>query len=289
MSSLVILAAGVGSRYGKMKQLDAITEDGNQIIDFTIYDAIQAGFKKLYLIIQPQHETLFEEKLVQKIRHLIEVEYIYQTIPEDIHREKPLGTGYALYCCKDQVKEPFVICNADDYYGKDVLIQMIQKLQMLDSAHACMAGYILKNTLSENGSVSRGLCQIQNGLLESIVEMTSLTQFEGKVHSGMDGKTVHMNDIVSMNFWGLHPEIFKQIEPLIHIFLEVELKQDMLKKECYIPSLIQSLITSKVLSVEVFVTESQWMGVTYRSDKQKVVNRISEMVKSNSYPEHLWQ
>lgn len=281
MSALVILAAGVGSRYGKAKQLDALTEYGNQMIDFTIYDAIQAGFERLYLIIQKQHEELFEQQLVKNIRDKIEVHYVYQTMPEKFAergRQKPLGTGYALYCCKGQVNEPFVLCNADDYYGRDAFMQMQQFIKTRQNHDMAMMGYILKNTLSEHGSVSRGVCTIENGYLKQVEEVLKIDK----------NTTIPLDSIVSMNFWLFDKTIFEHLTAFVDNFLKSDIETDFLKKECLLPTGIEQLITEGKISVKVMTSNEKWMGMTYPEDKPLVVQGLQQAINKGVYPQQLW-
>ena len=290
--ALVILAAGVGSRYGKVKQLDSMTKYDNQIIDFTIFDAIEAGFNKLYLVIQKQHEELFNEKLVKYIKDKIEVEYVYQSVPEHLAqkgRVKPLGTSHALYSCKDQVKEPFVLCNADDYYGKEAFKTMYSYLSNKKDDNACMVGYLLKNTLSKNGSVSRAVCLSENGKLKKIKELLDIKYENNEFEYSLKNEiSISLDTVVSMNFWGFTKNIFEKHSLIVEKFIDEGIYDDLLKKECLLPNDIQQLINEKQLEVEVFTSNDKWMGVTYPDDRDEVVKRFVELIEDNQYPENLW-
>lgn len=290
--ALVILAAGVGSRYGKVKQLDSMTKYDNQIIDFTIFDAIEAGFSKLYLVIQKQHEELFNEKLVKYIKDKIEVEYVYQSVPEHLAklgRVKPLGTSHALYSCKNQVKEPFVLCNADDYYGKEAFKTMYSYLSNKEDDNACMVGYLLKNTLSKNGSVSRAVCLSENGKLKKIKELLDIKYENNEFEYSLKNEiSISLDTVVSMNFWGFTKNIFEKHSLIVEKFIDEGIYDDLLKKECLLPNDIQQLINEKQLEVEVFTSNDKWMGVTYPDDRDEVVKRFVELIEGNQYPENLW-
>lgn len=294
--TIVILAAGIGSRYGGLKQIDSLGNNGESIIDFSIYDAIRAGFKKLVLIIQPQHQELFEQHLVAKIRPFIQVEYAFQSF--DYHldgyqiapeRTKPFGTVHALLCAKEQVgNNPFIVINADDYYGPEAYQYMFDFIQnKLNDNHYGMVGYTLDKTLSSHGSVTRGICQTENGLLTSIREEASITLKDGQVY--FDDKLTDAKQACSMNFWAFSPTIFDLLEPLWHSFLDQNLSLNPLKCEYVIPNAVQQLIQSGLAEVEVIVNDAKWIGVTYQQDKPAVKEELALYKEKGLYPFDLWQ
>lgn len=294
--TIVILAAGIGSRYGGLKQIDSLGNNGESIIDFSIYDAIRAGFKKLVLIIQPQHQELFEQHLVAKIRPFIQVEYAFQSFDYhldgyqiDSERTKPFGTVHALLCAKEQVgNNPFIVINADDYYGVEAYQYMFDFIQTkLSANHYGMVGYTLDKTLSSHGSVTRGICQIENGLLTSIREETSISLKDGQVY--FDDQLTDAKQACSMNFWAFYSTIFDLLEPLWHSFLDKNLSQNPLKCEYVIPNAVQELIQANLAEVEVIVNDAKWIGVTYQQDKPAVKAELALYKEKGLYPFDLWQ
>ncbi len=298
--SLVILAAGMGSRYGGLKQIDTVGNNGESIIDFSIYDAIEAGFKKVYLIIRKEHESAFKAALTDKLTDFIDVEFIYQdmsdlpggfVMPEG--RVKPWGTTHALWACRHQVKEPFLICNADDYYGKDALKTMFQFLthEVSDAAYG-MVGYRLDKTLSDSGSVSRGICQVKEGHLSGVTEWRRIKRDAGVIKCSQDEVTweeLSPEALVSMNFWGFTPKIFGLAEERLVKFLESKLAGDPLKCEHVIPTLIGETLHDGLYSVKVMASENAWFGVTYQEDKPYVVAQFAHFKAEGLYPFDLWK
>ena len=298
--ALAILAAGMGSRYGGLKQIDTVGNNGESIIDFSIYDAIEAGFKKVYLIIQEKYEEAFDKELGDKIRNHIEVEYVYQaledipegyTIPEG--REKPWGTTHALLSLKGHVNEPFIILNADDYYGKQAFKKMYKYLteDVKDDEFALM-GYQLANTLSDSGSVTRGVCEVEDGFLQDIVEIKKIIKEDGQAKfENKDGQweSIAGDTLVSMNFWAFTPKVLDLLEDSFINFLETEVKEDPLKSEALLPNDVDTLIKEKGVKVRVLDSSESWFGVTYKDDKPKVVAKFEEMKKENKYPFDLWK
>lgn len=295
---LVILAAGMGSRYGGLKQIDTVGSNGESIIDFSIYDAIQAGFQKVVLIIRKEHEEAFRTNLTNKIEKFIEVEFAYQdladlptgfNVPEG--REKPWGTTQALLACRDILKEPFAIINADDFYGRDAyrVIYEFLKNDVKDS-HYGMVGYLCKNTLTDFGSVTRGVCEEKDGYLKNITEIAKIKK-EGEEVSYEDHgewKPLDPNCLVSMNFWGFTPMIFKQLKGVFKNFLETKVDENPLKSEHVIPSAIGELVKENVCDIKLLSSHDKWFGVTYREDKPLVVENIQKMKDAGLYPEDLW-
>ena len=298
MATLVILAAGMGSRYGGLKQIDGVGSHGEPIIDFSIYDAKQAGFDKVVLIIRPEHEEAVRKALTDKIEKHIEVGFAYQelkNVPEGIvvpeGREKPWGTTSALLSCKGVVNEPFCIINADDYYGRSAYKTMLKFLneEITDSNYG-MIGYQCKNTLTEHGSVTRGICEVEDNLLTNIQEIQKIELHDGIAVYEKDGEWIPMSDdtLVSMNFWGFTPKIFEDCEPYFEKFLKEETEKNPMKCELVIPTTIGDLINDKKCTIKVMSSEDEWFGVTYREDKPYVVEKLQEMKDNGVYPDHLW-
>lgn len=275
-ATLVVMAAGMGSRFGGLKQLEPIGPNGEVILDFSVFDAKKAGFNKVVFIIRRDIEEDFRNILGKRIESKIDTEYVFQdmnnlpegfTVPAD--RTKPWGTGHAVYSCKNVVKTPFALINADDYYGQSAFKIIYDQLTQSDDL--CMVGYKLGNTLTENGTVARGICDVENGILKSITEHTSLDK-----NSGID-----LDTIVSMNMWGLTPSIFKRVEDDFVKFLK-DIKNP-LKDEFYIPSVIDNAIKEEGKNVKVLKTDEKWYGVTYREDKDEVVAAIKRFVSEGLY------
>lgn len=298
--TLVILAAGMGSRYGGLKQIDTVGNNGETIIDFTIYDAIQAGFKKLVLIIRKEHESAFEEHLTSKIRPFIEVEYAYQDlhdIPEGVEipegREKPWGTTHALLACRNILKDdPFVICNADDFYGKDAFNKIIEYLKDgVNDSNYCMVGYKLYNTLSDNGTVTRGFCNTdENNNLTDIKEVMKIKKINDYAYVEEDGKEFEVDNdtVVSMNFWGFNPDIMNKMMEVFKSQFADGVNANPLKYEALLPNNVGDLIKENKCKVKVLTSNDSWFGVTYREDKPKVVAKIQEYKDQGLYPFDLW-
>ena len=297
---LVIMAAGMGSRYGGLKQIDPITAEGELIIDFSIYDAIQAGFKRLVLIIKGEHERDFHDVIGNRLSDFIEVEYVHQelhnlpegyTVPEG--RTKPWGTTHAIWCCKDVVDAPFVVLNADDYYGPEAFEHMYKHLcevQTSKSSEYAMVGYILNNTLTDHGHVTRGVCQVEEGYLTEIVERKQIERQDGVVRY-LDGEKwidVAPDSLVSMNMWALTPDIFAQLEEDIVDFLEHEVPLDVEKSECLIPTTIGELIEKGEARVKMYASHDTWQGVTYKEDKPGVMAALAQLKEEGLYPKKLW-
>jgi hypothetical protein len=301
---LVIMAAGMGSRYGGLKQIDPIDDKGHIIIDFSVYDAIKAGFEKVCFIIKEENEALFKEKIGDKISSHIKVEYIYQqledlpegyTVPEG--RVKPWGTGHAILCCKNRIKEPFAVINADDYYGRNafsLLYDYLKKAEDQNLYNYAMVGYVIENTLTENGTVSRGVCSTDgSGYLEKIIERTSIKKHnDGAAYSEDDGKTwitIPKGTMVSMNAWGFTQSILKELDEEFMLFLENELKNNPLKAEFFLPNVVGRIINDGKGRVKVLKTHDKWHGVTYKEDKATVVKAITKLKNDGLYPENLWE
>ena len=285
--TLVVMAAGMGSRFGGLKQIEPIGKNGEVILDFSVYDAIEAGFSKVVFVIKHEIEKNFKEIIEKRIAKKVKVEYAYQEVtklpdgyicPAD--RTKPWGTAHAILCCKGIVNEPFAVINADDYYGKSAFKQMADFLMSNENDYS-MVGFRLQNTLTENGHVSRGVCEIENGILQSVTERTKImdckyTEDDGKSWTALDPDTV-----VSMNLWGFTPDIFGYIEEGFKKFLDERINEP--KSEYYLPSVVSSLIERNEKQVKVLIAEDKWYGVTYKEDKEKVVSAIVAKMDSGEY------
>ena len=300
--TLVIMAAGMGSRFGGLKQIEPIDEYGNFIIDYSIYDAIKEGFTKVVFIIKKENYDIFRDTVGARVEKYIDVEYAFQeldklpngySVPEG--RVKPWGTGHAILCCKDMVHENFAIINSDDFYGRDAfrVIANFLKENKKDSEYAeyAMAGYLVKNTLTKNGSVKRGICQVKDGYLTKLIESKIERTDRGLVASPLEGGEefiVDDNDTVSMNMFGFTPQIFNYLEERFPSFLDEHIEQ-IDSCEYLIPTIVFEEINAKKARVEVLNTSAVWQGITYREDKEKVVSEIKKLVDAGEYPEGVWQ
>ena len=295
--TLLILAAGLGSRYGGVKQMDKIGPSGESIIDYSIFDAIRAGFGKVVFVVNPKIIDDFKAIYEPRLKGKIETRYVLQeieNIPEGItfnpDRIKPWGTAHAVLVAKDEIDEPFAVINADDFYGKESYQTIADFLIRQTEARGtyAMAGYKLKNTLSEFGSVSRGVCEIENSLLTDVVERTSIVRKgEGIVFEDQGKEVSISNDaIVSMNFWGFTTDFFEQSEKEFKKFILENASQ--LKAEFYIPFVVNKLIQKKEATVKVLTSDAQWFGITYQEDKPATIAKVSELVEQGVYPENLW-
>lgn len=298
---LVIMAAGMGSRYGGLKQIDPVGAHKELIIDFSIYDAIKAGFKKVVFIIKKQDEEEFKEAIGNRIGQFIQTTYAYQDInnlPEGFKapadRTKPWGTGHAILACKNIVNEPFAVINADDFYGEHAFKAMydfLQNAQDSQTYNYCMVGYSLENTLTEHGHVARGVCEVNNTYLTSICERTHIAYHEAAVQFLEDSvwTPVSKDSIVSMNLWGFTPSIFTELEKSFKPFLEEALATNPLKSEYFLPSVVNTLIQNQSATVKVLHSTDKWYGVTYKEDKPVVVNAIKHLQNQGIYPNKLWE
>ena len=300
--TLVVMAAGIGSRFGGgIKQLEAVGPNGEIIMDYSIHDALEAGFNKVVFVIRKDLEKDFKEIIGRRMEKLVEVEYAYQElndIPERFlkkteGRKKPWGTGQAILCCKDVVDEPFLVINADDYYGKEAYREAYAYLtgRKDDNAYeACMVGFVLKNTLSDNGGVTRGVCKVdENRMLSEIVETSNIVKTaEGAAVQTEDGAVpIDVESEVSMNMWGLSPAFFDALEKGFDVFLE-KLDPENLKGEYLLPTIIGDLLKEGKMRVEVRKSHDEWFGVTYKEDKPDVVASIQKLIKDGVYPEKLF-
>ena len=296
--TLVILAAGMGSRYGGLKQMDTFTPEGDTIIDFSLYDAIQSGFGKIVFIIRKSFEKEFKDIFNKKLEGKVEVEYVFQeinSVPDaykNPNRVKPWGTGHALLITRDVVKENFAIINADDFYSRQAFETIAEELKKVDknSYNFSMVAYSLKNTVSDNGYVSRGECTVnEDRFLTDVTERTRIEKIEGTLKcEDKNGKMIPIdeNTVVSMNFWGFTPKCFEFGN---EIFLEF-LKQNKtnLKAEFYLPTIVNKMLSSEKASVKVLKSNSKWFGVTYSEDKEKAQRKINKLKENGVYPTKLW-
>ena len=300
--TLVVMAAGIGSRFGGgIKQLEAVGPNGEIIMDYSIHDALEAGFNKVVFVIRKDLDKDFKEIIGRRMEKLVEVEYAYQElndIPERFQkktegRKKPWGTGQAILCCKDVVDEPFLVINADDYYGKEAYREAYAYLtgRKDDNAYeACMVGFVLKNTLSDNGGVTRGVCKVdEHRMLSEIVETSNIVKTaEGAAVQTEDGAVpLDVESEVSMNMWGLSPKFFEVLEKGFDVFLE-KLDPENLKGEYLLPTIIGDLLKEGKMRVEVRKSHDEWFGVTYKEDKPDVVASIQKLIKDGVYPEKLF-
>ncbi len=302
-TTLVIMAAGMGSRYGGLKQIDPVGPNGEIIMEYSIYDAIKAGFSKVVFIIKEEIEETFREVIGKKIEGLIDVEYVYQNIdnvppgfavPEG--RVKPWGTGHAVLSAKSAVKTPFAVINADDFYGADTYRLLNDFLSNNDDREDkykyCMVGFILENTLTEHGHVARGVCNADaSGNLVDIHERTKIMKFGSETKYTEDDRNwilIPEGSIVSMNTWGFNPSFFNELEEQFPIFLKNS-RENIIKAEFFLPTVVDSLIKSGKADVKVLSTPDKWYGVTYQEDKPVVKKSIGDMVLSRKYPKNLWE
>ena len=299
-STLVVLAAGMGSRYGGLKQMDPMGPNGETILDYSVFDAIRAGFDKVVFVIREDFAEAFREGVGSRFADRIEVAYAFQRLDDlpDGHsvpdgRAKPWGTAHAVRAAREVVDGPFAVINADDFYGRDAYAQGAAFLKGLDSASSpsrcALVGYYLDNTLSEHGGVNRGITTITDGLLEDVEEIIDIsTKADGRITGqDVDGKEreVQGRDLVSMNFWCFGPEHFEQLEGEFQAFLAARGTEE--KSECYIPTVVDALIANGKARCEVLATTSSWFGVTYPDDKPRVTESIRGLIESGEYPETL--
>lgn len=285
-ATLVVMAAGMGSRFGGLKQLEPMGPHGESILDFSVYDAKKAGFTKVVFVIKKAIEAEFKEKVGRRIEEKIAVEYVFQEtdcLPAGYScpagREKPWGTGQAVLCCRAAVHTPFAVINADDFYGRSAFEQIYEQLRK-NSDRYCMVGFRLGNTITENGHVSRGVCAVEKGLLVDICEHPKIG---ADCVSELDGerRSLSPDTVVSMNMWGFTPDLFDYLDADFRTFLDAHGGE--MKSEFYLPSVVDRLIRSGEKAVEVLVAEDKWYGVTYKEDKQTVVAAIADLIAHGHY------
>lgn len=292
---LVVMAAGMGSRYGGLKQIDSVGPNGQIIMHYSIYDAWKAGFRRVVFIIKEELLDAFRERIGNAAEKLMQVDYVFQspdklpegcTMPEG--RTKPLGTGHAIYCVRGVVSEPFAVINADDFYGAQAfqcLYDYLKDAQDDDKYRYCMVGYRVENTLTENGTVSRGICEAdENGYLADIVERTAISRDANGVISDPEAGEIAEGTLVSMNMWGFTPSFLDELETGLRTFMTDELPKNPAKGEYYLPFAVDHLIQNGQATAKVLQTSAQWYGVTYKEDKPVVVDALRRMTEAGLYP-----
>ncbi len=298
---LVVMAAGIGSRYGGLKQVDPVGPSGEIVIDYSIHDAIKAGFDKVVFIIRKDIEETFREKIGRRIEEKIDTEYVFQELDKipmgfkvPAERVKPWGTAHALLCAKDAIDAPFAVINADDFYGASSYKTIFDYLKNADLSgdvyDFCMVSFILENTITEHGYVSRGVCSAtEDGYLAEIVERTKIQKFGDIVKFTEDGENwveIDPRSLVSMNLWGFTPSLLDEFEQRFPKFLEANISN--LKSEFFIPTVVNDLMSEGKAKVKVLKSEEKWLGVTYPEDKPMVVEAVNALVSNGVYSEKLW-
>ena len=295
--TLLVLAAGIGSRYGGIKQIDGFGPNGETIMDYSLYDAIRAGFTKVVFIVREEILETVKEKFEPKLKGKLKVEFVIQSLDKLIpaqyknpERVKPWGTGHAVLCAREVIHEPFVVINADDFYGKDSFESIATFFASEKKGDHAMVGYTLKNVLSEHGSVSRGVGDAdKDGYLKSVVERITIVIENGKIISKEKDGDKELSPLAptSMNFWGFHPTVFDFSSTLFHEFLKNN--HENIKAEFFIPLIVNGMIQQNKGKVKVLGGGNIWFGVTYREDKEEVSKKIKELIKKGMYPDKLWE
>src|SRR5690554_2489650 len=296
--TLLILAAGVGSRYGGNKQIDGFGPKGETIMEYSIFDAVRAGFGKVVFIVREEILEMVKEVFLPRLQGKIEVDFVVQSLNSHLpeayfhpDRKKPFGTAHAVLCAKDVIQEPFAVINADDFYGREAFDALGKFLStQVQPALHCMVGYAIKNVLSDNGTVSRGVCEVnESNQLVGMVERTAIAREGERILSRGEGEELEIapDTPVSMNCWGFHPSFFEATENLWSSFLSEN--HENLKSEFYIPMVANSLITEKKAAIEILEGGKVWFGVTYPEDKTEVINMLGKLHAAGDYPDKLWQ
>jgi len=301
---LVVLAAGMGSRYGGLKQMDKIGRNGEVLLDYSVYDAVQSGFEKIVFIIRHDIENDFRELVLSRMEKKVKCELAFQDpdslIPPDIFRAaqeagrtKPWGTGHALLCAAENIDGPFTIINADDFYGRAAFSVMGEHLSSPDNTISSIVPYRLEKTLSPQGSVARGVCEIENGYLLSVDELTAIQKKDGQTfNTAPDGSIRNLlpETPVSMNFWGFPPEIIPEFKKYFEDFLKTFASDipGQIKNECFIPKAVDHFIKQGSTKVKVLEANSDWFGVTYKEDREAAIKKIDDLTAAGVYPEVLW-
>lgn len=300
--TLFVLAAGLGSRYGGLKQIDPMTPHGEFIIDFSVFDAIRAGFDHVVFVIKEENYDVFRDTIGKRIENRVHVDYAFQSLDKYVPAEKipagrtkPWGTYHALLCAKEYLNEPFAVINADDFYGADAFraaADFLRGVEGREDNHSfAMVGYRLGNTLTDAGSVARGVCETENGVLVNITERTKIFKDPaGARFTDENGQTVLLapDTLVSMNFWAFTPEIFREADVYFETFLN-DTHKDPLKSECYLPTVVGQMVHDGKCTVSVLETSAKWYGVTYHEDKEGVTQTIRAMIERGEYPDGLWK
>ncbi len=296
---LVIMAAGMGSRFGGLKQIEPVDDRGHIIMDFSLFDAYRAGFRDIVFIIKPEIDEVFRSSVGDRMEQYFRVSYVYQTpdkLPEGYQvpegRTKPWGTGHAIACCKNVVKGPFAVINADDFYGPGAFAAIYDYLAgNSDNTAYAMVGYRVRNTVTEHGSVARGVCQVENGMLVDITERTKIYKRGGDAAYTEDGETfVHLpgDTLVSMNLWGFSAKMLEELWKRFPTFLDQNLPGNPLKCEYFLPSVVDAQVKEGLATVRVLPCEEVWYGVTYREDLNSVKQAIADMKQQGIYQDALW-
>jgi len=302
---LVVLAAGIGSRYGGLKQMDKIGSNGEVLLDYSVYDAVNSGFEKIIFIIRHDIEKDFHDMVLSRMGNKIKFELAFQDpdslIPPDIFRAakeagrtKPWGTGHALLCAAEKIDSPFTVLNADDFYGREAFAVIGKHLKSEDAHTSSIVPYRLEKTLSPQGTVARGVCEIENGFLKSVDELLAIGKKDGRIFNAYpDGTTRDLapDTPVSMNFWGFSPDILPEFKKYFDVFLN-EFSQDMkgqIKNECFIPKAVDHFIQNGKTKVKVLEANSDWFGVTYKEDREAAVKKLDAMTSEGIYPPALWR
>ena len=300
--TLLILAAGMGSRYGGLKQIDPVGPNGEAIIDYSIYDAIRAGYGKIVFVIRESFADAFKESFEPKLKGKVETNYVYQELDSFVpstleigdERKKPWGTGHAVLVAKNTINEPFVVINADDFYGPNsyILLRDYLSLEKNNAVNSyCMVGYELDKTLSEHGYVSRGICETdENQYLKTVVERTHIEKVDGKILTPIEENHVMEltgSEVVSMNIWGFKPSYFDYLKDHFEKFIKLNAANP--KAEFYIPFVVNELISESKITLKVLKSQDQWFGVTYKEDKNSAVNTVNRLINEGVYPEKLWK
>jgi NDP-sugar pyrophosphorylase family protein len=301
---LVVLAAGMGSRYGGLKQMDKIGKNNEVLLDFSVFDAIKSGFEKIVFIIRHDIEKDFTEQVLSRIGSKINYELAFQNadslIPPDIFaaaqkagRTKPWGTGHALLCAAEKIDAPFTVLNADDFYGREAFAVMGNHLRSPEAGTPAIVPYRLDKTLSLQGTVARGVCEIDGGYLTSVEELTAIEKKDGKIiNTGADGAVRELlpQTPVSMNFWGFPPDILPEFQKYFDDFLSTFASdiEKNIKSECFIPKAVDHFLKQGIIKVKALSADSLWFGVTYKEDRETAINKINELISSGVYPASLW-
>ncbi len=296
--TLLVMAAGMGSRFGGLKQIEPMGPNGEFLIDYSVYDAIKAGFKKIVFIIKEENYDLFKETIGKRVEDKINTSYVFQdmmslpegcTVVED--REKPWGTAHAIWCARNDISGPFAIVNADDFYGYDAYRVMANFLDSKSDNEYSLVGYKVENTLTENGAVKRGVCEVENGYLTSLIE-SNVRKENGEIIvtplDGRDAFVIEEDTLVSMNMLGFDPSIFKYINDTFKEFQDKN-KDNLLKCEYLIPDVLERATLEGVSKTRVLSTTAVWEGVTYKEDKEPVQKRIRKRIENGEYPSNLWE
>ena len=297
---LVIMAAGMGSRFGGLKQMEPVDREGHSIIDFSMYDARRAGFRDLVFIIKREHEALFRERIGTRMERFFHVEYVYQeltdipagySVPDG--RVKPWGTGQAVACCRNVLHGPFAVVNSDDFYGRTAFSTIYEFLRTNDDEHCyAMVGYRVRNTVTEFGSVARGVCEIEDGMLTGVTERTKIFKKGADAEYTEDGEhffPLAGDTIVSMNLWGFSTRVLDELWARMGAFLTEAMKTNPLKCEYFLPFVVNEQLADKSASVQVLPCEETWYGVTYREDLASVKEAVARMKAAGIYTEELWK